>query len=60
MHEGDFKDYEVKCIKCSKPFTVTVAQQKLNQQKGLTLPKKCTHCTQGTRTNMHKGKKLGT
>jgi len=50
----DFKDYEVKCPKCSKMFTVT--EQSLN--KGLS--KRCPHCGEGVKTNMHKGKKLGT
>ncbi|MDR1327264.1 MAG: zinc-ribbon domain-containing protein [Heliobacteriaceae bacterium] len=56
MHESDFKN--LICIKCSKPFTVTAAEQSAHQQKGTLLPKRCPHCRKST--NMHKGKKPGT
>jgi len=55
MTQKDFKDYEIKCIKCSKPFIVTAAQQ-----KGTLLPKYCPHCRNGVKSNMHAGKKLNT
>ena len=60
MNQKDFKDSEVKCIKCHKPFIITASEKRNNQQRGTVLPKRCPHCREGNRNNMHTGTKLDT
>lgn len=39
-----------KCIDCNKPFSISPAEQKYFEEKGLMLPKRCREC----RENRHK------
>ncbi len=59
MTQKDFKDFETKCIKCNKPFTVYAAEMQKIQQKGLILPKRCPNCGDVMTKNAHKNKKCG-
>ena len=46
-----FKSYEVRCVKCSRTFTFSAAEQEFFESKGFTPPKNCKPCKAASKTS---------